>query len=339
MIVSEFSNLFDNLNAPVMVCADDTVIYCNPALIESFGDFTNCKKQELFIDSDTVSLNGTSYNVTATTAFDHDIYYLASHNPSDDILYHASTRLKNKIAELKLYEKLLSPTFENMDDEKLLSYFSSLSKSIAVLHRMVGNLGYFQSFDKSAFLPVTFNFAQIIGDIADSIPVFVGENCPKIIFECASGDMTVQADKNKIEFALFQLLSNGLKHTEKEDKITIRLIKNTDSYTVIVTDTGSGMSEKQLSSAWLPGNSELTPTGGIGLGLPIVAHIAAMHGGHALISSNTSGTTVSITIPALQENADNFTTLSAQYDNGLSDLMLQLSDVIPAKHFRGKFTD
>ena len=87
------------------------------------------------------------------------------------------------------------------------------------------------------------------------------------------------------------------------------------------------------------GNPESSPNGGIGVGLPIVQHIAALHGGHAIISSNKNGTVVSLSIPATNENADNLNNPAARYDSGLGDLMLQLSEVIPPEHFCSKFTD
>lgn len=339
MIVAEFSNLFDRLKDPVLVFSNDTIVYLNPAAKDLFGNLADTQIHEFFGESGTVTLNGAVYEVTISSAFEHDIYYLSPKNPLDDLLYHASARLKNKLAELKLTERLLTPILESLGDEKISAYSASLSKTVTVLHRMVGNLGFFQSFDKTSFCPMTFDLSQVIGDIADSIPVFVGENCPSIVFECADGDMTVQADKSKIELALFQILSNSLKHTEKGGKITIKLLRTDKSFTVIITDTGCGMSTKQLASVWLPGNAEITPNGGIGIGLPITQHIAALHGGHALISSDAGGTSVSLTIPAVQSGADDLGTLSAQYDSGLSDLMLQLSEVIPTDHFCSKFTD
>ena len=339
MTVNEFSNIFDKLDQPVIVVSDGTVVYCNTSAKTQLGDFESCPLPEYIVDGEIALINGNTYNVSSSCAFDHDIYYLSAKLDAENILYHASARLKEKIGELKLTDSILFPLIENTGDEKLISCSNRISKNIAVLHRMAGNLGYFQSFDKTAFAPETFDLGSTIFDIADSVPVFVGESCPEIIFKCADGDMTVQADKNKIALALFQLLSNSLKHTPKDGKITITLSRTANSFVITVNDTGSGMSSKQLSSAWKPGNAEITPTGGVGLGLPMVQSIAALHGGSAVISSSEHGTTVSVSIPTTQNISDNLGTAAASYDSGLSDLMLQLSEVIPADHFCSKFMD
>ena len=339
MNVHEFSNIFDKLDQPVMAVSDGTVVYCNPSAKIKLDDFESCPLPEFIIDGETVLINGKTYSISSTVAFDHDIYYFSAKLDAENILYHASARLKEKIGELKLTDSILSPIIENMGDEKLISCSNRISKNIAVLHRMAGNLGYFQSFDKIAFMPETFDLGRAISDIADSVPAFVGFDCPEVIFKCASGDMTVQADKKKIELALYQLLSNSLKHTPKGGQITITLSRTENSFIITVNDSGSGMSSAQLTAAWTPGNAEITPTGGVGIGLPIVKSIASIHGGNAIISSNEHGTTVSVSIPATQNNSDNLGIAAISYDSGLSDLMLQLSEVIPADHFCGKFMD
>ncbi|MBQ8830204.1 MAG: HAMP domain-containing histidine kinase [Oscillospiraceae bacterium] len=339
MTAPDFSVLFDNLNQPVIAVFKGQTVYSNPAAKIQLGDIDGSILAGLGEEADSAILGANTYKVTVSHAYDHSIYYLSPKYTSDDLLYNMSVRLKEKITELKLTDSILSPIVENLGNEKLMSYAQSISKNISVLHRMAGNLGYFQSFDKASFFPVTFDLARAISDIADSVPVFVGDNCPNIVFKCGSGDMTVQADKKKIELALFQLLSNSLKYIPSDGTITITVLKTAKSFSVTVSDNGSGMSSKQLSTAWTPGNAEITPRSGIGVGLPIVQHIAALHGGHAIISSDENGTSVSLSIPAQQENADNFCTPAAYYDSGLSDLMLQLSEVIPAERFCSKFTD
>ena len=337
--VHEFSNIFDKLDQPVIAVSDGTVVYCNPSAKMQLGDFESCPLPEFIIDGETALINGRAYSISSTVAFDHDIYYFSAKLDAENILYHASARLKEKIGELKLADNILSPMIENMGDEKLISCSNRISKNITILHRMAGNLGYFQSFDKIAFAPETFDLGRTISDIADSVPVFVGVACPEIIFKCDGGDMTVKADKNKIELALYQLLSNSLKHTPKDGKITFTLSRTANSFIITVNDTGSGMSSAQLTSAWTPGNVEITPNGGVGIGLPIVQSIASLHGGNAIISSNEHGTTVSVSIPTTQNIPDNLGIAAVSYDSGLSDLMLQLSEVIPADHFCGKFMD
>ena len=339
MITNEFVNLFDKLNIPVIAVSDGKAVYCNPAAQMQIGNFTGESLSDFIDEAGCATFYGKTFNVTVGGAFGCSIYYLSPKYTADDLIYQASARLKEKIAELRLTGSIIAPIIENIGDAKLTSYSQNISKTIAILHRMAGNLGYFQSFDKMSFFPVTFDLADTVANIVESVPVFVGDNCPEIIFDTGSGDMTVQADKDKIELALFQLLSNSLKHTPKDGRITIRLSRTAKSFSITVSDNGCGMDSVQLSSVWTAGNAKITPDSGIGVGLPIVQNIAALHGGHAIISSDENGTSVSLSIPAFQDDADNLSTPAARYDSGLADLMLQLSEVIPSEHFCSKFTD
>ena len=204
---------------------------------------------------------------------------------------------------------------------------------------MVGNLGFFQSFDGVSFSPVSFDIAQTIGDIVDSVPYFVGASCPKIEFKYSIKNTLIQADKEKIELALYQLLSNSIKYTPPTGTITVSLSDSGQNINITVNDTGCGISPEKITEIWDVGNDGFSPADGIGTGLPIVKHISRMHKGQTILTSNANGTSVTISIPKTQTNADSFKSISEKYESGLSDMMLQLSDVIPADHFSNKYKD
>ena len=330
------------MKEPVAAAKNNKIVYLNPAAEMQLGDVLSQQNSAELLEGGVITLNDTKYNVTVSNAFEHSVYFFAPEAPtllSDKLLQQISSRLKEKVAELKLTANMLTPYAENNADEKTVAFSKKVSKQAAVLHRMVGNLGYFESFDSVSFFPTTFDMAQCIGNIIDSVPAFVGSSCPQLIFECSGGDMTVQADREKIELALYQLLSNSLKHTPSDGKITVSLAKHGDKFNLTVTDTGCGLSSSQLADLWNVGNSGLTADCGVGVGLPMVRHIAMLHGGQAILTSSENGTSVMLSLPAVQPGADSLHTLSAKYESGLADLMLQLSEVIPTENFCSKFMD
>lgn len=344
MVVSEFAKLFDSNENPVLAVYSGEITYFNPAAKMCLGGLLNMSPQSLFPEASPsiMEFNGVSYNVTSCNAFDHQIYTLfpiATNTVSDDLLYKISGNLKEHIAALKLSCTMMMPGIESLADEKTCEYFRIITKSCAILHRMVGNLGYFQSFDLKAFSPTVFDIAESFRNITLSVPAFIGERCPALYFECAEESIVIQADRKKLELALYQLLSNSIKNTMPSGKITVTLSKSTEMLNISVSDTGCGLSAEQLENIWQPGNSYISPGDGIGAGLPIVQSIARLHGGHALLSGGKSGTTVTVSVPVSQSESDSMSGISAKYDSGLSDLMLQLADVIPTDNFNSKFMD
>ncbi len=339
MITNDFSGLFDAFKTPVIAVLGNNPVYFNLAAEICFSGLPFPFDLP---DNGCITLNGTEYNITCGNAFDHKVYFLTPTNhfeESNRILYHISSRLKSKISELKIAADKISSYTERYDDPKIMSSSNSISKLSAVLHRMVGNLGFFQSFDSLAFSPVSFDIAQTISDIVDSVPYFVGNTCPDMEFKCNVKNTIVQADKEKLELALYQLLSNSIKYTPSTGKVTVSLSDSGQNINITVSDTGCGIASEKLTEIWSVGNAGLSPSDGIGAGLPIVKHISRMHGGQTILTSNAKGTSVTISIPKTQPDADSLKSISAKYESGLSDMILQLSDVIPSDHFSNKYTD
>jgi two-component system OmpR family sensor kinase len=131
------------------------------------------------------------------------------------------------------------------------------------------------------------------------------------------GSLVVTADEPRIRQVLANLLSNVRAHTPPGTAATVRLYEAEDGAVIEVSDEGPGMSEQDAAlafdrfhrggplaaaTAWGSGLAQAGPDGtelsGSGLGLSIVAAIAAAHGGHADLSAAPGqGTTVRLWIP------------------------------------------
>lgn len=133
----------------------------------------------------------------------------------------------------------------------------------------------------------------------------------------------VNFDKIRITQVLNNLVSNSLKFTPPNGKITVFGEINHDCVTVSVSDTGIGISEedqKDLFSKFY--QIRKTPyelaKKGTGLGLYIVKGIVEAHGGQVLVKSDVGqGTTISFTLPLsrdiLHENQSYIRPFSASF--------------------------
>lgn len=109
----------------------------------------------------------------------------------------------------------------------------------------------------------------------------------------APGTLLANVDESRIRQVLANLLANVRAHTPPGTPATIRLAPGV----IEVSDEGPGMPPGDAARAFERFHRAEQGATGTGLGLPIVAAIAAAHGGRAeLYSEPSSGTTVRITL-------------------------------------------
>ncbi len=106
-----------------------------------------------------------------------------------------------------------------------------------------------------------------------------------------------------IKQVLSNIYTNAIKYTPKDGRITLFSNYDTDgAFRLSITDTGIGMSEREISKALSPFgqvDNALDRSGaGIGLGLPLAQAIMGIHGGRIeILSEKSIGTTVTLFFP------------------------------------------
>jgi len=111
----------------------------------------------------------------------------------------------------------------------------------------------------------------------------------------------VDADENRVQQILHNLISNALKFTDK-GTVEISATIEHDYLITTVSDTGIGILPEKLSIVFNPfeqvDGSIAREYGGTGLGLSITKQLVELHGGEIYIQSTPKcGTTVSFTLP------------------------------------------
>jgi len=115
----------------------------------------------------------------------------------------------------------------------------------------------------------------------------------------------VRADERRLRQILINLLSNAVKFTPEGGKVRLSTLRVPEGLAIEVSDTGIGITAIDIPKV-------LTPFGqvdskisrkheGTGLGLPLVKHLAELHGGTLSIESELNvGTTVTVLLPAVR---------------------------------------
>ena len=124
---------------------------------------------------------------------------------------------------------------------------------------------------------------------------FVRLNC--------DGDLRVRADRDKVEQILVNLMTNAIKFTEPQGRITLECERVANRVLVRVRDTGRGIPDDKLSVIFEPfvqvSRSAGAPGEGVGLGLAISRDLSRAMGGDLSVESRVGqGSTFTLALPA-----------------------------------------
>lgn len=117
-------------------------------------------------------------------------------------------------------------------------------------------------------------------------------------------DLAMEADPNRLDQIISNLVVNALRHTPSGGEITITASSTPAGIQINVVDSGEGIAPEDLplifNRFWRKDKSRLRPDGGgHGLGLAIAQQLVHAHGGMINVESTPGdGTTFSITLPA-----------------------------------------
>ncbi len=148
------------------------------------------------------------------------------------------------------------------------------------------------------------DIANLMTAVAHSIRDVVEAPTPEIEVNVPDNAPIVWGDEHHFKQILINLLSNAVKFTPEHGQIKLTLDRDAEGNMIVeVRDNGMGMTPAQIPNA-LSQFGRIQSQGaprysGAGLGLPLVAALAELHGGELHLDSELGkGTTARVTLPA-----------------------------------------
>lgn len=154
----------------------------------------------------------------------------------------------------------------------------------------------------------TVDLFSLVKHVYDTLKIKADEK--KITFTLLSfpEKLIVSADKDKLSEVIENIVGNALKYTPENGRISIHFTLSKDSIGVHVSDTGSGVSQDDLSKLFQKfgrlTDAKMSKTPGTGLGLYIAKQIIELHKGSIGVESEIGkGSTFSIFLPLLDSSS------------------------------------
>ncbi len=142
------------------------------------------------------------------------------------------------------------------------------------------------------------DFSIVVKNVVERMKALTDSKGIKLT-DNTSGQFLVRGNQRQLERVVINILQNSIDHTPSEGSIDIKVEKEGSKIMLKISDTGSGISVKDLPhifNRFYKGNSAK----GTGLGLSIVKKIIDQHRGHISVESvEGKGTTVTLTFSAV----------------------------------------
>ena len=252
------------------------------------------------------------------------------------------TAVENRYSMMARQYESLFPVLEEQENPAIQRQTAILNKNLYQLLRLAGNLtdmsrliaGEMPMYDEKTEL------REFFGAIYDRVKPLCQAVGIEIKYACPTSKFYGVIDRQKMERAVLNLISNAMKYTPKGGKIMLRVETNKSSVLIKVADNGEGLQPELLATVF-DRFSHRDPLGdprwGMGLGLPYARYIAQLHGGTMIIEGKPGdGTSVTMSVSLhRQAAATSLRTPIINYDyaGGFEHCLVELADVLPSDVF------
>ena len=180
-----------------------------------------------------------------------------------------------------------------MDDEELLKkYLKRAEKSVERLTYIIKDLDLITQLESSTLkLEVTsFDIVKLANEIIEDLEISASKRNIKIIFDkIYDANILVDADRNRIEQVMINLITNSINYGSEKGTTEISFESIEEKLIVKVNDNGEGISEEDMPRLFQRffrvDVSRSRSQGGSGLGLAIVKHIIDAHNENIYVQS------------------------------------------------------
>jgi two-component system phosphate regulon sensor histidine kinase PhoR len=119
----------------------------------------------------------------------------------------------------------------------------------------------------------------------------------------APEDLQFNGDRELIEYACYNLLTNAVKYSPQRTEVTVAASKDQGYVRIAVRDQGIGMDQKEVKQIfqkfYRTKKAEESGEAGTGIGLSIVQQIVEQHGGQIAVTSQPgAGSCFTLVLPA-----------------------------------------
>ena len=204
-----------------------------------------------------------------------------------DLVSDLSHELRTPLTILKGYLEGLADGTIEADP----GVYERLARETTRLQRLVMDLQELSQLE-SGYLPIQAEPTRLCGLLSSVVRRFADQRLPddpvQLTLECPAALPPVQADAERIEQVMVNLLGNALRYTQQGHVDVVTWQANNRVW-IAVKDTGPGIAAEDIDNVfdrfWRADRSRDRASGGTGIGLTICRRLIELHGGYIEVES------------------------------------------------------
>jgi signal transduction histidine kinase len=219
-----------------------------------------------------------------------------------------SHELKTPLTAIRMFAETLS-LGRSPDPEARQEYLETIVHESERLTRLLNNVLDFSKIEtgRMVYRPTPALLSDILQAAARTVQYPLSQQGFSMNIKIEDGLPEMNVDRDAIEQAILNLLSNAMKYSGEARDIDLSLLRHNGDAVIRVTDHGVGITEQEqmkiFEKFYRVNSTENERITGTGLGLALAAHIVKAHGGRIDVESTPGqGSTFSIYLPTERES-------------------------------------
>ena len=291
----------------------------------------------------TLQIGAEHYGASVTRLQDADVFVLEQDADHAELqaMALAARELRNPLSSIMTIADNLFPVADRDADPEMRLQMAQINRGLFQMLRVIGNMSDAARYacetpSRQEVRDVTALTEEILRSAAE----LIRHGGLELTYTGPGKSVYCLVDAEKLERAIYNILSNAMKFTPRGGHIDAKMILQGSKLRLSVQDTGSGIAPElrgSVHSRFLRQPGLEDGRFGIGLGMVLIRSTASAHGGTVLIDHPTdSGTRITMTLDVRRTAGNSLSSsiLKVDYTGERDHGLIELSDVLPPEIYK-----
>ncbi len=311
-------------------------------LVTGKGEYETLETGCLYL---TLSLSGISYGASVRRMDGFDLFTIEQEADQSELqaMALAAQELRLPLSNVMAVADQLFPVADDGESPEMQAQIAKINRGLFQMLRIVSNMSdAYQYTQQTEPRMAVINVTAVMDDIFEQSGELLRHGGIQLVFTNLTQDVFILADKEKLERAVHNIISNAAKFAPKGSPIYARLTRRDTMLYLSVQDSGEGIETRLRGNVHARFRRQPMLEDrrfGIGLGMVLIRSAAALHGGTVLIDHPENAgvrLTMSLAINQSGEQVVRATPFHVDYAGERDHCLIELADVLPSSLYEGK---